>query len=181
VREERIIAILNGVYVVGPGTPVFGRALSFIGAQDLNLLVEVGVQHFPGLSDTCPPSATRVPLSPEQRRDLNCIDYAKPLKIDEVDDTQVSYTIRAEASYDRVFGSPVTLRPIVSFRHDAYGVGPGNGSLWTNGVMQVGASLVADYQRRWQGIVSYSNTFGADQANPNIDRDFISVSISYAY
>ncbi|MBW1684521.1 MAG: DUF1302 family protein [Deltaproteobacteria bacterium] len=52
---------------------------------------------------------------------------------------------------------------------------------WTQGVMQVGVSLVADYQRRWQGIVSYSNTFGAGQANPDIDRDFLSVSISYTY
>jgi hypothetical protein len=101
--------------------------------------------------------------------------------IDKVDKLQISYTVRVDASYDRVFGSPVTLRPVVSFRHDAYGVGPGNGSLWTNGVMQVGVSLVADYQQRWKGVVSYSNTFGASQANPNIDRDFLSVSLEYTY
>ena len=112
---------------------------------------------------------------------MECISYAKPLAVDEVDKLQVTYTIRADASYDRVFGSPVTLRPIVTFRHDAYGVGPGNGSLWTKGVMQVGVSLVADYQQRWKGVVSYSNTFGARQANPNIDRDFISVSLEYTY
>ena len=112
---------------------------------------------------------------------MNCEAYAMPLGIDKLDKLQISYTIRAEASYDRVFGTAVTLRPVVSFRHDAYGVGPGNGSQWTQGVMQLGISLVADYQRRWQGIVSYSNTFGGKQANPNIDRDFLSVSISYTY
>jgi hypothetical protein len=183
VREERIIAILNGVYVVGPGTPVLGRALRFIWAQDMNVLAELGVQHFPGLSDTCEPTPPTelAPWSPEQRADMNCIAYAKPLTIDEVDKTQLSYTIRVDASYDRVFGTAVTLRPVVSFRHDAYGVAPGNGSLWTQGVKQVGASLVADYQQRWQGTLSYSNTFGADRANPNTDRDFLSFSISYTY
>jgi len=177
VREKRVIGIVNAVYVVGPGTPVFGDVLRFIGAQDVNFLAEVGVQWFPNLSDTCPIPAP----SADEREELGCIAYALPLRIDEADDVQVSYTIRAEASYDRFLGSPITLSPIVSFRHDAYGVGPGNGSQWTNGVMQLGASLVFDYQQRWQGTVSYSNTFGASQANPNIDRDFISVSISYTY
>jgi hypothetical protein len=60
-------------------------------------------------------------------------------------------------------------------------VGPTSGQLWTEGVMQVGVSLVADYQRTWQGIVSYSNTFGAGRANAYTDRDFLSVSISYTY
>jgi len=180
VREKRIIAILNAVYVVGPGTPVFGNVLRFIGAQDMNVLAEVGIQHFPELSGTCSTPAPP-PVDPDTGAERECVAYAAPLGIDEIDDTQVSYTIRAEASYDRVFGSPVTLRPVVSFRHDAYGVGPGNGSQWTQGVMQVGVSLLADYQRRWQGIVSYSNTFGAGEANPNIDRDFLSVSISYTY
>jgi hypothetical protein len=32
-----------------------------------------------------------------------------------------------------------------------------------------------------QGSIGYSNTFGADEANPNIDRDFLQVSISYTY
>jgi hypothetical protein len=181
VREMRLVGIVNGTYVVGPGTPVFGRVLRFIGAQDMVVLAEMGAQWFPDLSDTCPPSATRVPDPPEKRKELNCIAYAKPLGTDEVDKLQISYTIRAAASYDRFLGTPVTLQPVVSFRHDAYGVGPGNGSLWTNGVMQLGASLVADYQTRWRGIVSYSNTFGADQANAFIDRDFLSASISYTY
>jgi hypothetical protein len=177
VREMRLIGIVNGVYVIGPGTPVFGSVLRFIGAQDMNVLAEMGVQWFPDLEDTCPLPAP----SPANRERAGCVAYAAPVGIDEVDKLQVSYTIRAEASYDRVFGTPITLRPVVSFRHDAYGVGPGNGSQWTQGVMQVGVSLLADYQRRWQGIVSYSNTFGAGQANSSIDRDFLSVSISYTY
>jgi hypothetical protein len=179
-REERIVGIVNGVYVVGPGTPVLGRAVKFIGAGDMNLLAELGVQNYPSLSDTCPPSPNLVPYSPQQRDALDCLAYATPLGIDKVDKTQVSYTIRADASYDRAFGSAITLQPIITFRHDAWGVGPGNGSQWTEGVMQIGASLVAKYQQL-QGSVGYSNTFGADEANPNIDRDFLQVSISYTY
>ena len=48
-------------------------------------------------------------------------------------------------------------------------------------ILMMGVSLVAKYQQTWQGIVSYSNTFGAGQANPNIDRDFLSVSLEYTY
>jgi len=180
-EENRIVGILNGVYVVGPGTPVFGRALQFIGAEDMNVLAELGVQYFPDLSDTCPESDTPVPLSPEQRQALGCEAYAKPLSTDEVDKTQVTYTIRAQASYNRVFGSAITLTPVVSFRHDIQGVGPGNGSQWTEDVQQLGVSLIADYQKVWQVNVSYSSTFGAGQANPNIDRDFLAVSLSYTY
>lgn len=180
VREERLVGIVNGVYVVGPGTPVLGRAIQFIGAQGMNLLAEVGVQSFPDLSDTCPPPPELKPWSPDQRKALGCQDYARPLTTDKVDKTQVSYTLRADATYDRVFGSAITLQPVVTFRHDAWGVGPGNGSQWTEGVMQLGASLVAKYQQV-QGSIGYSNTFGADQANPNIDRDFLQVSISYTY
>jgi len=180
VREMRLIGIVNGVYVVGPGTPFIGRALRFIGAQDMNVLAEMGVQYFPDLSETCPTPAP-TPVDPDTGMARQCVAYAAPLGLDGVDKLQLSYTIRVDASYDRFFGSPITLRPVVSFRHDAYGVGPGNGSLWTKGVMQVGVSLVADYQQRWKGVVSYSNTFGAGQANPNIDRDFLSVSLEYTY
>ena len=181
VAENRFVGILNGVYVVGPGTPVFGHALEFIGAQDMNILAELGVQYFPDLADTCPPSDTLVPLSPDQRRALGCEAYAIPLSTDEADKTQVTYTIRAAASYDRVFGTAITLSPVVSFRHDVQGVGPGNGSLWTEDVQQLGISLIADYQKVWQGNISYSSTFGAGQANPNIDRDFLAFSLAYTF
>jgi Protein of unknown function (DUF1302) len=171
---------VNGVYVVGPGTPVLGNVVKFIGAGDMNLLAELGAQYYPSLSDTCPPSPNLVPYSPEQRAALGCEAYAIPLTTSQVDKTQVSYTIRADASYDRAFGSPITLQPIVTFRHDPWGVGFGNGSQWTEGVMQLGASLTAKYQQ-WQGSIGYSNTFGAGQANPNTDRDFLQVSVSYTY
>jgi hypothetical protein len=184
VREMRLIGIVSGTYIVGPGTPLFGHVLRFIGAQDMIVLAEVGAQWFPDLLGPCPPTPADRPIpgwSPEERAALKCEDYQKPQGIDELDKLQVTYTIRAQASYDRFLGTPVTLQPVVSFRHDPYGVGPGNGSLFTNGVMQVGVSLVADYQQRWQGIVSYSNTFGAGRSNPGTDRDFLSVSISYNY
>jgi len=181
VREKRIVGIVNSVYIVGPGTPVLGHALQFIGAQDMNMIAEVGVENFPDLADTCPPSPTVVPLSPEQRSAMHCEAYAKPLSTDKVDKTQASYTLRVDASYDRVFGSAITLQPIVTFRHDFYGVGPGNGSQWTEDVMQVGTSLVAKYQQVWQASISYSNTFGAGQANPSTDRDFLSINLSYTY
>jgi len=69
----------------------------------------------------------------------------------------------------------------VTFRHDFYGVGPGNGLQWTEGVKQLGTSLVAKYQQVWQASISYSNTFGAHRANPNTDRDFLSFNVSYTY
>jgi hypothetical protein len=161
VREERVVAVVNGVYVVGPGTPGLGRLLELIGAQDMNLLGEIAMQSFPSLD------SSRA--------------YATPLGVRSIDKHAGSYTVRVDASYDRVFGSAVTLRPIIAFRHDFVGVGPGNGALFMEDVMQLTSQLEANYQERWKGTIGYNYGFGAGRSNPNNDRDFWSISISYAF
>ncbi len=160
-REERILGILNAVYVVGPGAPVLGAALPFLGASDLTLVGEVAVESFPDLS--------------------NDAAYALPLNESDLDDEAVSYTLRMDLHYDRVFGTAVGATPSVTFRHDVYGTHPGNGSLFTEDVQAVAVQLEMNYQERWELVLAYQNQFGAGRSNPNNDRDFASIRLSRAF
>lgn len=161
VREERILGLVNALYVAGPGTRVLGRILTWLRAADSTLIGEVAVQSYPDLS--------------------NRVAYAAPLGETEADDLGVSYTLRVDASYPRAFGSSIGLKPIVTFRHDAYGVLPGNGALFTEGVKAVALQLEANYQERWTAVVGYQNNLGAGRGNPYVDRDFVSMRITYAF
>ena len=86
-----------------------------------------------------------------------------------------------QATYARFLGTPFTLVPAVAFRHDVSGVTPDSGSQFNEDAMQVGITLELDYQQRWKGILSYFNAFGAGRSNINTDRDFLGLSLSYAF
>jgi len=160
-REERILAILNAVYVMGPGAPVLGAVLPFIGASELTLVGEAALESFPDLS--------------------NDASYALPLGESDLDDEAVSYTLRMDLRYDRVFGTAVGVTPSATFRHDVYGTHPGNGSLFTEDVKTVAVQLELNYQERWELVLSYQDQFGAGRSNPNNDRDFASIKLSRAF
>ncbi len=177
VREKRLMAIVNGLWVPGPATPLIGPAITFMGADDLNFIAEFALAHYPDLSDRAyaPPNAVLA--------DVNMIVPFVGLvrNVWRPDDTSFGYQLRLAATYSRVCGSPITLTPSVSFRHDPYGTTPDSGVTFTEGIKKIGLQLEADYQNSWGALVSYSNSFGGGRANTDNDRDFVQFSVSYAF
>jgi hypothetical protein len=47
--------------------------------------------------------------------------------------------------------------------------------------MQLGVILEVNYQQRWIGTLSYSNSFGIGIRNGDRDRDFAGASVQYAF
>jgi hypothetical protein len=100
----------------------------------------------------------------------------------------------------RVDGGTVT--PYVAFAHDVSGVGP----TFNEGVKALTLGVSVSYLKQWQGQVAYTSYFGgktysgidvpnassgplppgqsarySSGANPLRDRDFLAVSVSYAF
>jgi hypothetical protein len=162
VREDRLVAIVNGLYQFGPGTPAAGRVLRWIGASEAIGILEFGLTHY--LNFAVPKEF-----------------YPTPQGVAEVDDTGFGYQWRLEIKYDRFLGSPLTFKPVISFRHDLYGITPPGEAAYNRHTKQVGISLELNYQERFIAMVSYSNQFGGGVRNANRDRDFAGISFSYAY
>jgi hypothetical protein len=170
VREQRLVAMLNGIWVVGPGTPVLGAIVDLAGASELTWVMEVGVTHYPHYSL----------LGADPVRNGRAF-YALPLEVEEASDTGYGYQTRISVQYDRFLGFPVTFTPAVAFRHDVHGHLPSGNAAYNEDLMQVGITLELNYQEEWIGTVSYSNSFGIGIRNGNRDRDFAGVSLQYAF
>jgi hypothetical protein len=110
--------------------------------------------------------------------------------------TSWGYRMVGALNYDNVFG-PAGLSPRIVFAHDVSGVSPN----FNQGTKAVTLGITLNYLQRWQGDISYTNFFGgrtysgtdvlgapagqpqeyATGANPNRDRDFLAISVSYAF
>ncbi len=170
VREKRVMTILNGVYVVGPATPVLGPVNNFLRSDDMAIVAEVGYMKYPDLDHSiayAPPAAIAIVTK-----------NGKPWKPDE---NSWGYTVRVSNSYARAFGSAVTLTPSVTYIQDVKGTTPDAGTSYTEDRKKVALQLTADYQNTWKGILTYSNSFQGGKANGGNDRDFVQVSLSYAF
>jgi len=170
VREQRLVAMLNGIWIIGPGTPFVGAVVELVGASDVTWVMEVAVAHYPHYSL----------LGADPLRNGREF-YAKPLEVDEVSDTGYGYQARISFKYDRFLELPVIFTPTVAFRHDVHGVLPPGEVAFNEDLMQVGVTLEVNYQQRWIGTLSYSNSFGIGIRNGNRDRDFAGASIQYAF
>ncbi|MCK5770530.1 DUF1302 domain-containing protein [Algiphilus sp.] len=110
--------------------------------------------------------------------------------------TSWGYRILGRFDYDNLVGA-VTASPRLAFSHDVNGVGPN----FTEEQMAVTVGLGFNYLQDWGVDISYTSYFGgevfrgedpapaadgqpqtwATHANGNIDRDFVSASVSYSF
>jgi len=98
------------------------------------------------------------------------------------DDVSYGYRLVFAPAYNNAFGTPVTLTPSVSWRHDLQGNSPGpNTANYLQGMKQVSIGIDADYQSTYRASLSYTNIFGAGFDNPTFDRDFVMASVSYSF
>lgn len=174
VETDRLVGVVNALYILSPGTPVFGRVVDWIAANDLTAIVELAVTHYMDL-DQCPVrGGARVAKE-------DCRSYPTPFGVDRVDDTGWGYTIRLSATYDRILGLPITFLPAVSLGHDVSGITPPSEAGFNDEKMALGVTLEFSYLQRWSGILSYSNSFGAGIRNGDTDRDFLGATLTYRF
>ncbi len=85
------------------------------------------------------------------------------------------YRIRAGLDYSNVFAG-INLSPSLAFSHDVDGYGPN----FTENAKSVSLGLGADYGNRYNASLSYT-TFFDGKYNTNVDRDFVSASVSASF
>ena len=112
------------------------------------------------------------------------------------DRTSWGYRLVGRMDYENVIGS-AGLSPRLVFAHDVNGVGPS----FNQDTKAVTLGLAMNYLQRWQADIGYTAFFGgrtyegtdplpapagqpqtfATSANSNNDRDFLALSVSYAF
>jgi hypothetical protein len=86
----------------------------------------------------------------------------------------------ASLQYNNVFGSPWSLSPTLIYREGLHGIGATpTGSVEGNKV--TGLSISGSLQGKWNVALGYTDFGGKAEFNRNVDKDNVSLNISYAY
>jgi hypothetical protein len=169
-KLDRFVGMRNALYIFSSGTPYAGRIAELAGADDMTLVAEIAVTRYRDL-DQCPPAGVT----------RGCKRYPAPFGVSRVDETGWGYTVRWSATYDRIFGTPISFLPVLSFSHDVEGITPASEAGFNEGVKSIGATLEFSYLQRWSILLSYFNSYGAGIRNADNDRDFAGASLSYEF
>lgn len=85
------------------------------------------------------------------------------------------------AQYNNVFGSPVSLSPRLVHREGLSGIAPRPAASFVEGVSSTNIGVSAEYQGKWRASLGYT-VYGGDRLyTKNLDRDFLSLDVSYAF
>lgn len=92
------------------------------------------------------------------------------------------YRLIMSATYPNVFGLGVQVTPTIQWRHDVYGnsagpIGPGI----VEGVQAINLGLGFDYLSSFRGSIQYNATWGNDFHNAAIDKDYVTIDLSYSF
>ena len=91
------------------------------------------------------------------------------------------YVLLGQLQYNSAFGTAITLNPTIAWSHGVSGNSPAPLSNYRQGAKSVSLQLNGAYQQNWRGGISYTNFFGNDKYVGNVDQDFVSMNISYAF
>ena len=92
------------------------------------------------------------------------------------------YRLLTSVDYNNALGTAWTLSPSVAWSHDVSGysagpVGPG----FVQGKKVVSLGLTANLQSVWRANVQYTHNMGNEFRNFSKDKDFMSMTVSYAF
>ena len=90
------------------------------------------------------------------------------------------YRVTARFDYLNAWG-PVNLSPRISFQHDVNGDTPAPLATFLERRKAVSLGISANYQQNWTADLQYTNYFGGGKRNLINDRDFVSVTVKYAF
>ncbi len=96
-------------------------------------------------------------------------------------ETSWGYRLVSRLDYNSAFGSGYNLFPRIAFNHDVSGISPGPGGAFIEDRKSLTLGLAGSYLEKWGADVSYTAFYGAGQSNLLRDRDFVSLSVSYAF
>jgi len=96
-------------------------------------------------------------------------------------DNSYGMVLMAQLQYNNVFGSPIGLRPQIIYTTGLSGYSPGPIGSWREGTGSTAVSISADYLGKWTGNLSYRTYHGDLDRTRMLDRDTMSVSLTYAF
>lgn len=177
-REDVITAQLSTITILNPSETI----TKAIDADLLTFITNWGFQYLPSISD-----ARASVLSGGRGSEIThpnpivqaaLYNPAQPLV--KADTFSHGYRLIATADYNNVLNTPWTISPNIQWGQDfGTAAGPiGPGFLEDRKTITVG---VGARQGQWKADLSYTNSFGNDFQNVMQDRDFISMSVSYAF
>lgn len=90
------------------------------------------------------------------------------------------YVLLGQLQYNNVFGTAVGLNPTVAWSHGVDGNSPAPLSNYRQGSKSLSLQLNGSYQQ-WRGGIAYTNFFGNEKYAGNVDQDYVSLNVSYAF
>ena len=167
---------------------------SLIGSDLMILIANVGFQYLPDLADStnrlaAPRSAATHPdlAAALILGDAACGGAAvSPLvpdcKLAYATSSSWGYRLAATSDYNNAFGTAWTLTPTIQWAHDVSGVSAGPvGPGFIEGKKTVSVGVTANLQNTWRANVQYTNSFGNEYKNFVSDKDFVTMTVSYAF
>ena len=91
------------------------------------------------------------------------------------------YVLYGRLDYNNAFGTAITLSPSVAWSHGVKGKTPSPLSNYTKGNKALSVGVQGTYQSTWKANLSYTDYMGRVLYNSNVDKDFVSLSVSYAF
>ncbi|WP_339639579.1 DUF1302 domain-containing protein [uncultured Parvibaculum sp.] len=171
---------------------------SLIGSDLMILIANVGFQYLPDLSSStnrlaAPRSANTHPdlASAVILGDETCGASAlaaslgggtPACKTAYATSSSWGYRLAATSDYNNAFGTAWTLTPTIQWAHDVNGVSAGPvGPGFIEGKKTVSVGVTANLQGKWRANLQYTNSFGNKYKNYAYDKDFVTMTVSYAF
>lgn len=166
---------------------------SLIGSDLMMLIANVGFQYLPDLSDS--PNRLAAPRAAMTHPDLasavilgdkSCgasLSGGTPAcKTAYATSSSWGYRLAATSDYNNAFGTAWTLTPVLQWAHDVNGVSAGPvGPGFVEGKKTISIGLNANLQNTWRANIQYTNSFGNEYRNFASDKDFVTMTVSYAF
>lgn len=92
------------------------------------------------------------------------------------------YRLATSVDYNNAFGTAWTVSPSIQWAHDVSGysagpIGPG----FVEGKKTISLGVTAALQSTWRASIQYTNSFGNEFRNFSADKDFTTMTVSYAF
>jgi len=96
-------------------------------------------------------------------------------------DSSWGMTLLGSLQYNNAFGTPLTVTPQVVYQMGMDGRSPFPAGFWREGQGYVAMSMNVEYLGKWKGTLAYRDYLGDAHRSYNLDRNTMSVSLSYAF